>query len=53
MLSGMREKAMAVTQAGRESSKIVAKQKQLPSAGLDGMRMVDCTCQDNHVSTNY
>ena len=38
MLSGVREKATAVT---RGNSETVAKQKQLPSAGLDSMRAAE------------
>ena len=37
MLSGARGKVTAVTRAGREHSETVAKQKQLPSAGVDSM----------------
>ena len=39
VLSGARArgKATAVTRAGRENSETVAKQKQLPSAGIDSM----------------
>ena len=40
MLSSTRGKAMSVTRARRENSETVAKQKQLPSAGLDSMRAV-------------
>ena len=35
MLSGTRGAAVAVTRSGRKNSETVAKQKQLPSAGLD------------------
>ena len=56
VLSGTREKATAVTctwatPGQRENTETVAKQKTLPSAGLESMR--GATRPEDHVSTNY